>query len=117
MLVLLIGVIFGIAIAYFATENTMPVTVRVGEYAFADIPLYLVIVWALFVGVFVSWILYLARAVSSRVTIYGKDHAVRRARRTAADLEQRVQELEAENTHLRTNHRSSPLESSHHTLS
>jgi uncharacterized integral membrane protein len=117
MLVLLFGVIFGIAVGYFATQNTTPVTVQIGEYAFADIPLYLVIVWSLFVGVFVSWVLYLARTVSSRVTIYGKDHAVRRATRTTADLEQRVQELEAENTHLRTNHHSSPLESPHRTLS
>jgi uncharacterized integral membrane protein len=116
MVALLIGVIFGIAVGYFATQNTDPVTVRVGEYAFADIPLYLVIVGSLFVGVFVSWILYLARAISSRVTIYGKDYAVRRATRTEADLEQRVQELEAENNHLRTNH-SSPLEFPHRTLS
>ncbi|MGE5303480.1 MAG: lipopolysaccharide assembly protein LapA domain-containing protein [Alphaproteobacteria bacterium] len=115
MIVLLIGVIFGIAIAYFATQNTTPVTVQIGEYAFANIPLYLAMVWALFVGVFISCILYLARAVSSRVTIYGKDHAMRRARRVAADLEQRVRRLEAENSDLRTNHQSSPLEAPEHT--
>lgn len=117
MVVLIVGVIFGIAVGYFATQNTVPVTVRVGEYAFTDIPLYLVIVWSLFVGVFVSWILYLARAVSSRVTLYGKDYAVKRARREATDLEQRVQELEAENTHLRMNHHSSPSEFPHSTTS
>lgn len=116
MLGLLIAVIFGIAIGYFATQNTTPVTIRVAEYAFEEVPLYLVIVGSLFVGLFVSWILYLARCVSSRVTIYGKDHEVRKVRQTAAGLEQRVQELEAENSHLKTNH-SPPFESSHRTLS
>ncbi|MGE5820222.1 MAG: lipopolysaccharide assembly protein LapA domain-containing protein [Deltaproteobacteria bacterium] len=117
MVVLLIGVIFGIAMGYFATQNTTPVTIKIGDYAFMDIPLYLVIVGSLFVGLFVSWILYFARTVSSWVTIYGKNYAVRKARLAAADLEQRVQELEAENTHLRNDHHSSPFEPSHRTLS
>ncbi len=117
MVVLILGMIFGLAIGYFATQNTAPVTIQVGEYAFADIPLYLVMVGSLFVGVIVSAILYLARTVSARATIYGKDYAARKARRMAADLEQRVHELEAENVHLRTDRHSSPLESPDHTLS
>jgi uncharacterized integral membrane protein len=115
MLVLLVGVILGLAIGYFATQNTSPVTVHVAQYAFEG-PLYLVIVGSLFVGVFISWILYLARAVSSKLTIYGKDHEVRRARRTAANLETRVQELEAENAQLKTDH-SYPFESPSRSLS
>jgi uncharacterized integral membrane protein len=118
MVVLILGVIFGIAIGYFASQNTVPVTLRVGEYVFADIPLYLIIVGSLVIGVFLSWILYLAKIVSSGATSYGKDYvAMRRARRMAADLEQRVQKLEAENVRLRTDHDSSVLESPHHTLS
>jgi uncharacterized integral membrane protein len=116
MLVLIIGVIFGLAISYFATQNTTPVTIRIAEYTWEEVPLYLVIVGSLFVGLFISWILYLARAVSSRITLYGKNHEVRRARRTAADLEMRVRELEAENADLKTNH-SSPFESPHRALS
>ena len=118
MVVLIVGVIFGIAIGYFATQNTVPVTLRIGEYVFADIPLYLVIVGSLVVGVLLSWILYLAKLVSSGASSYGKDYvAMRRARRIAADLEQRVQKLEAENVRLRADHHSSALESPHHTLS
>ena len=116
MLVLIVGVIFGLAIGYFATQNTTPVTIRVAEYVFEDVPLYLVIVGSLFVGLFTAWILYLARSVSSRLTVYEKDQAVRRARQTAADLEMRVQELQAENAELKTNH-SFPSESPNRTLS
>ena len=118
MVVLIVGVILGTAIGYFATQNTTPVTIRVGEYAFADIPLYLIIVGSLVTGVIVSWILYLAKILSTGGTSYGRDYAaMKRARRVAADLEQRVHELEAENVQLRSDHRSSPLESPHHTLS
>jgi uncharacterized integral membrane protein len=112
MLVLIVGVIFGLAIGYFATQNITPVTIRIAEYTLEEVPLYLVAMGSLFIGLFIAWILYLARSVSSRITIYGRDQAVRKARRTAADLEMRVQELEAENTQLKTDH-SSRFESSH----
>ena len=101
MLVLLIAVIFGLAIGYFATQNTTPVTIQVGYYVLQDVPLYLVIVGSLLVGLFIAWILYFARTVSSKVTIYGKEHAVRKARQTVAELEQRIYNLELENARLR----------------
>jgi uncharacterized integral membrane protein len=116
MLVLIVGVIVGLAMAYFATQNTTPVTVRIAQYALEEVPLYLVVMGSLFVGLLISWILYLARAVSSRLTIYGKDHEVRSARRTAANLETRVQELEAENAQLKADH-SYPFESANRSLS
>jgi cell division protein FtsB len=59
-------------------------------------------VGSLFVGLFIAWILYVARSVSSTLTIYGKNHVVKKAQRTVADLEHRVHELEAENAQLRT---------------
>jgi len=114
MLILVIGVIFGLAIGYFATQNTTPVTIQVAQYAFKEVPLYLVIVGSLFVGLFIAWILYFARSVSSRLAIYGRDHALKKARQMAADLELRVQELRAENAQLRTDH-SYPFESPNRT--
>jgi uncharacterized integral membrane protein len=124
MLVLLVGIIFGLAIGYFATQNTTPVTIQVAEYAFKEVPLYVVIVGSLFVGLFIAWILYFARSVSSTLAIHGRDHALKRARQTTADLELRVQELQAENAQLKqtenaqlkTDH-SYPFESPHRTLS
>ncbi len=102
MIVLLIAVVFGLAVGYFATQNTTPVTIQLNEYAWKDVPLYLVIVGSLLVGLFIAWILYVARTLSSRLAIYRRDHAVKRANRTVADLQQRVQELEVENTRLKT---------------
>ena len=92
MLVLLVGIIFGLAIGYFATQNTTLVTIQVAQYAFEEVPLYLVIVGSLFVGLFIAWILYFAKSISSTLAIHGRDHALKRARQTTADLELRVQE-------------------------
>jgi len=101
MLVLLIAVLFGLATGYFATQNTMPVTIRVVEYVWEGIPLYMVVMGSLLVGLFIAWILYVARSVSSTVTFYTKEYAVKGTRQMAADLEKRLRALEEENTRLR----------------
>jgi uncharacterized integral membrane protein len=104
MLVLLITVAFGIAIGYFATQNTNPVAVRLAEYAFEEVPLYLVVMGTLLAGIFIAWVLYFAKSVSASLTIYGKEKAVKKAKHTVADLEQRVYDLETENARLRVRH-------------
>jgi uncharacterized integral membrane protein len=116
MLALLVAVIFGVAIAYFGIQNISPVTIRFNEYVWNDVPLYLVIVGSLFVGLFIAWILYFARSVSSALTLYGKDRAMKKANHTVADLAQRVHELEAEKAQLKTTLRA-PSEILHHTVS
>ena len=100
MLVLLVAVISGIAIAYFGMQNISPVTIRLNEYVWNDVPLYLVIVGSVLVGLFMAGILYFARSVSSTLTIYGKDRAMKKTKHRVADLEQRVYELEAEKAQL-----------------
>lgn len=114
MLVLLVAVISGIAIAYFGMQNISPVTIRFNDYFWYDVPLYLVIVGSFLVGLFVAGILYFARSVSSTLMIYGKDRAIKKTKHTVADLEQRVRELETENSQLKTTV-SSPTELPHHT--
>jgi uncharacterized integral membrane protein len=108
MLALLIAVIFGAGVGYFATQNTIPVTLQFGAYAIEEIPLYLVVVGSLLIGLFIAWIIYLARSVSSTITIHGKDNEVRRARHTIAQMEARVRELEVENTRLRSRYATQP---------
>ncbi len=116
MLVLLVAVISGIAIAYFGMQNISPVTIRLNEFVWNDVPLYLVIVGSFVVGLFMAGILYFARSVSSTLTIYGKDRAMKKTKHTVADLEQRVHDLEAEKVRLNTT-RTSTSEIPHHTLS
>jgi uncharacterized integral membrane protein len=101
MLLLIIAVALGLGIGYFATQNTTPVIIRIGEYVYQDVPLYLVIVGSILMGLLVAWILYVARSLSSTWTIYGKERAVKRANQTVQYLERRVEELETENARLR----------------
>ena len=75
---LLIAILFGLGIGYFATENTTPVTIRLADYALEEVPLYLVVVGSLLVGLLIAWILYIARSVSARLTIYGKNQVVKK---------------------------------------
>ena len=114
MLVLLVAVISGIAIAYFGMQNVDPVTIRLNEYVWNDVPLYLVIVGSLLVGLVMAGILYFAKSISSRVTIYGKDRAMKKAKHTVTELEQRIRELEAEKARLETTV-SSPVVNPHPT--
>ena len=115
MLVLLVAVISGIAIAYFGMQNISPVTIQFNDYFWYDVPLYLVIVGSLLVGLFMAGILYFARSVSSTLTIYGKDRAIKKTKHTVAELEQRVRELEEENAQLRATV-SSPSEIPHNVV-
>jgi uncharacterized integral membrane protein len=110
MLALLIAVVFGLGIGYFATQNTIPVTIRLADYALEEVPLYLVVIGSLLVGLFIAWILYVAQSVSARLTLYGRDKAVRNSRRTVAELEQRIHDLEIDNARLRGEREAYPVE-------
>jgi uncharacterized integral membrane protein len=116
MLALFVAVIAGAAIAYFGMQNISPVTIRLNEYFWDDVPLYLVIVGSLFIGLFMAWILSFVRSVSSTLTIFGKDRAMKKAKHTVADLQQRVDELEAEKARLKITIPSTS-EIPHHSLS
>lgn len=101
MLVTLFTVVLGLVIGYFATQNTTPVALQFGDYILADIPLYFVAVGSMLLGLFIAWIFYFARSVSSALTIYGKNSAMKKAKQAVGNLEQQVRELEAENQQLK----------------
>jgi len=102
MLSVLFSVIFGLAIGYFATQNTSPVTIQLGELRIENVPLYFATIGSLILGLFIAGIFYFARTVSSTIATYGKDHLVKRTE-TATELERRIRQLESENTRLRGN--------------
>jgi hypothetical protein len=63
--------------------------------------LYFVAVGSMLLGLFIAWIFYFARSVSSALTIYGKNSAMKKAKQAVGNLEQQVRELEAENHQLK----------------
>ncbi len=108
MISILLTVIFGLGIGYFATQNTASVALRVGDFIWPEVPLYVVAVGSLLLGLLIACIFYFARTLSASLTIFGKDREMGRARRTMADLEQRIHELEVTNAQLRAERPSEP---------
>ena len=101
MMTLIIAVIFGLAVALFATQNTNGVNITIAQYAFRDIPLYIIVIASLLLGLFVSWIINLAEGISSALTIHGKNNAINNAQKDLVNLQGRVHELEIENARLK----------------
>jgi uncharacterized integral membrane protein len=95
-----LSVIFGLGIGYFATQNTSPVTIHMGELILENVPLYLVVLGSLLLGLFLAWTFYFARTLSTTLAIYGRDSAIKKAKQVVTDLEQRVRDLEAVNARL-----------------
>ena len=100
MSLLIVTVIFGLFIAYFATQNALPVPVTLAENTLT-IPLYFIVVGSLLVGLLLAWIISLTGSLSSFFTIHGKDKAIKEAKTEILELTKKVHELELENTRLK----------------
>ena len=92
MLAILLAVIFGLGVGYFATENTAPVALRFGEFVVENVPLYLVAVGSLLAGLVFAWIFYLTRSVTGLMV--GKARDTSTIERSIEKLDYRVRELE-----------------------
>ncbi|MCL6096299.1 MAG: lipopolysaccharide assembly protein LapA domain-containing protein [Patescibacteria group bacterium] len=107
MATLILIVLYGLFIAYFATQNTGPISLHFLNYTASGVPAYIAIVGALLVGLFLSWIISLANSISTGFTIRGKENKLKEAKKEAADLTKRLHELELENERLKAeNHQS-----------
>lgn len=100
MLALLVLIVFGIGVAIFATQNTQISTLNFGNYAFTNVPVYFLVLIALLLGIFISWIISLLGSISSSLTIYGKDTKLKRSSKEISDLHETIHNLELENTKL-----------------
>ncbi len=100
MLAILLAVIFGLGVGYFATENTVPVALRLGDFVIENVPLYLVAVGSLLVGLVIAALFYAARSFTGSTTL-GKERDTSMLERDMANLKYRVNELETANNHVR----------------
>ncbi len=100
MIALILFVIFGLAMALFATQNISTASITVASYTFKNIPIYIVVIGAVFLGIFISWLISIADALSSSFTVHQKDSALNQANRTIESLQEEKHALEIENAHL-----------------
>ncbi len=101
MISLFILILFGVGVAFFATQNTQPTSVILGQYGFFDIPLYAVVLGAMLIGIFVSWLISIVGFVSTSMRLRGNEGRIHSAEEQIHKLEERNHQLELENLRLR----------------
>lgn len=101
MSILVLVVIFGVAFAYFATENTLLTNLTIGGLQY-DIPLYLVILGSLLLGLVIAWVINTIEWAGSTLSIHDKEHQIKQTQNKIIELQNSLQRLELENARLRT---------------
>lgn len=101
MEVLILTVILGLGFAFFATQNIAPVVVNFANYSF-NLPLYLVVIFSILVGLFLSLVISLFENISASLTIWGKEAKINQAKEKIAKLNKQIDQLERENIELKS---------------
>lgn len=101
MLNIIFLLIAGSALTYISKYNLAPVTVNMGGYTIADIPLFYVIVGSILVGMILSYVLQLLQNISSYLTIRGKSKEIKVGQDEILNLTKTVHQLELENEKLK----------------
>lgn len=101
MFTLIVLVVFGIGVAFFATQNTQTISITLANYPMTGIPLYFIVLGSLLLGFVVSWITNLINVISSALKIHGKESTIKDANKQISELTKRVHQLELENERLK----------------
>jgi hypothetical protein len=75
----------------------MPVTVNLGWYVIADVPLFYVIVGSMVFGLVLSYLVYLINSISRSLVLRGKDNEIKKYKEEILELTKQVHQLELEN--------------------
>ncbi|MCL4339230.1 lipopolysaccharide assembly protein LapA domain-containing protein [Patescibacteria group bacterium] len=94
MIVLLVTIVFGLGFAYFATQNTLSVTIHISNFTFYGIPLYLVILGSLLVGIILATIIHIIDSLTNFLILRKKENTLKELKKTIAQLIKRVHQLE-----------------------
>lgn len=101
MFTLIFSIIFGIALALFAIQNTNRVTLVVANVPIYDIPLWVIIVVSVLIGLVFASFFNVMNIVSSKFQLHDKDKSLKGADHRIAELKDEIKNLKAENSNLR----------------
>ncbi|MFA6602211.1 MAG: lipopolysaccharide assembly protein LapA domain-containing protein [Candidatus Shapirobacteria bacterium] len=101
MLILILILIIGTALVYISKYNFAPVSVNLGNSIITGIPLFYVIIGSFIVGLILSYILQLLRAISTSWTLRGKNKEIKEDKDEILELTRRIHQLELENEKLK----------------
>lgn len=101
MEIVILAIIAGLGIGYFATLNTFLISLNFGFYQIANVPAYIVVVGGILVGLLLAWIFSLISKFSSGMKLHGKESKIKEDEKTIAELTKENHHLELENTRLK----------------
>ena len=101
MFALIVLFIFGIGVAFFATQNTQAISLNFANYSLTSIPVYIIVLVSLLLGFAVSWIISLVDVISSAFKIHGKESTIKNDNKQISELTKKVHQLELENERLK----------------
>ncbi len=101
MATLILVILFGIIIAFFATQNTAFASIRFLSYSFS-VPIYIIVAGALLVGLLFAWIISLVKDIGNSLTLRGKEHKITDYKKENAELLRKIHQLEITNARLET---------------
>ncbi len=101
MTTLLLIVLIGLVISFFATQNTDPISLQFFIYQITEVPKYVVVVGAFLLGLFLSWSINLINNITTGFVMRKKDTKITDFKRENAELVKRVHQLELENAKLK----------------
>lgn len=90
-----------ILVAFLATQNATLVTLHLASSTLTDVPLFFVVLVSILVGVGVASVITLINWVKSKITIVGQRGQLKKTYKTMGEMQQRLTQLEDENTVLR----------------
>lgn len=108
MVALFLFIFFGLLFGYFATLNTIAVTVYFGLAFVENVPLYLVILAALAIGVLFTTLFYFIESFSKNRASRHKDRELSDLKKENAELLKKNHQLEIENTRITAENGSEP---------
>src|SRR3989344_192113 len=94
MFMISLAIIFGLFFTAFSVQNITPVTLVFGEFSAPAMPIYIIILFAILLGVLIAWIFNLIDAVTSFFILRNKEGTIRELKKTISELIRRVHNLE-----------------------
>lgn len=98
----IVFLVFGLVLAYFATQNTGVISLSFLDYTIPGVPAYAAIIGALAAGLFFSWVVATVRKITTGFIMRGKDNKISDSKKENAELLKKVHQLELENDQLKS---------------
>lgn len=101
MIALLLFIAFGLFFSYFATLNTLLVSVSFGSLSYEKIPLYVLIISSFAIGVVFASIFCFIKFIGVRLSVRKSEKELADSKQSSAEYLKKIHQLELENVKLK----------------